>query len=374
MRKILSITLISLCFFSCKQKQAQEESLSVVSSITLYNHMDSMLNVGIGLGHQDDLSYGHMWYNEPGRSDVQQVTGRYPAVFGWDIGHLELGSEYNLDSVYFCKMKRYIREAHQMGAVNTISWHADNILTGGSTWDCDPASRVVASVLPGGQNHENFLGWLDKLADFFLDLKDDNGQQIPVVFRMYHEHNGGWFWWGGNQCTPEEYKQMWIMTFEHLRNTRQVQNLLYAYSPNAMQSEADFLERYPGDEYVDIIGFDCYANGENDDANPEKIAIQIEQYKKTLTTNLDIITAYAEKSGKIPAITETGMERIPYPFYFTDAVYNTIKDYKVSYVLFWRNAFDRPNHFYVPYPDGPGEEDFRSFVSKSKIVTINPKK
>ncbi|GHT75058.1 mannan endo-1,4-beta-mannosidase [Bacteroidia bacterium] len=378
---------MALCLFSCKQKPTQEAIILDISAVrpltdanatpetaVLYNRMDSLLNVGIMLGHQDDLAYGHTWYNEPGHSDVLGVTGRYPAIFGWEIGHIELGAEYNLDSIYFDNMKRYIREVHHLGGINTISWHGDNILTGGNAWDCDTLTRVVASLLPDGQNHDKFLGWLDKVADFFWDLKDDNGQLIPVMFRLYHEHSGSWFWWGNKQCTPEEYKKLWMMTVEYLRDTRQVHNLLYAYSPNYVQSEAEYLERYPGNEYVDILGFDCYANGENDNTNPEKIAFQINEYKKNMTTNLAILTAVAEKSGKIPAVTESGMESIPYPFFFSDAVYNTIKDYKISYILFWRNAPDRPRHFYVPYPGGASEVDFRSFVAKPKMITLNAHK
>ncbi len=80
---------------------------------------------------------------------------------------------------------------------------------------------------------------------------------------MYHEHTGAWFWWGGSeQCTPEEYKQLWTMTVDHLRNKKNVHNLLYAYSPSETKDETEFLERYPGDEYVDIVGYDCYATGE----------------------------------------------------------------------------------------------------------------
>jgi mannan endo-1,4-beta-mannosidase len=380
MKKTLLFLLILLNLFACKPKQAEvtttetttvrplADANATFETQMLYNKLDSLLNVGIMLGHQDDLAYGHGWYNEPGCSDVYDVTGQYPAVTGWEIGHIELGNEYNLDSVYFDNMKRYIREAHSRGAINTISWHGDNIVTGGSAWDC-AQDYVVKSILPKGENHEKFLAWLDKVADFFLDLKDDEGKLIPVMFRMFHEHTGGWFWWGSRQSTPDEYRQLWIMTLEYLRDTRNVHNILYSFSPSAVRDEAEYLERYPGNDYVDIIGFDCYANAENEEQNPEKTAQQIEWYKKGMTTNLDIVTAYARKAGKIPAIAETGMERLPYPTYFTDAVYNTIKDYKVSYVLFWRNAHDRPTHFYLPYSGGPGEADFRAFVAEPKILT-----
>ena len=375
----LFLILTIFCFVACKQKQTEESIVPVRPLVdpkatpetrSLYNRLDSLLQVGIMLGHQDDLAYGHTWYNEPGRSDVKESTGSYPAVFGFEIGHLELGRPYSLDSVYFDNIKRYVREAHQMGGIVTISWHGDNILTGGTAWDC-AQNNVVKSVLPGGENHEKFLVWLDRLADFFLDLKDDNGRLIPIIFRSYHEHTGAWFWWGSKQCTPDEYKQLWKMTVEYFRDTRQVHNLLYAFSPASVQTEAEYLERYPGGEYVDMLGFDCYANGESEAYDPAKVDQKIEQYKQTMKTNLDILTNIAAKAGKIPTITETGMERFGYPAYFTDAVYNTIKDYKVSYVLFWRNACDRPTHYYVAFPGCRNEEDFRAFVNKSQILMLH---
>jgi mannan endo-1,4-beta-mannosidase len=374
---------MALCLFACKPKQTQEvtattavspvhplvDSLATPETVALYNKMDSLLNVGIMLGHQDDLAYGHRWYNQPDSSDVNNVTGHYPAVIGLEIGKIELSTGFNLDSVYFHDMKQHIRKAHQLGAVNTISWHGDNIVTGGTAWDCDSLDKVVKSILPGGANHEAFLKRLDKVADFFLDLKDDNGKLIPVIFRTYHEHTGAWFWWGSKQCTADEYKLLWTMTVEYLRDTRNVHNLLYAISPAAVQTEEEYLSRYPGDKYVDIVGFDCYANGENESKTPEEVAAQIERYKPILKTNLDIITAYAKKAGKIPALTETGMEGLPYSTFFTDALYNTIKDYKISYVLFWRNAFNRSTHYYVPYVNGNGVDDFRAFVAEPKILT-----
>ncbi|MDR2057390.1 MAG: glycoside hydrolase family 26 protein [Dysgonamonadaceae bacterium] len=336
----------------------------------LHSRLLRLLDKGIMLGHQDGLAYGHNWYNEPNRSDIHDVTGKYPAVNGWDIGHIERGREYNLDSIYFENMKRYMQEGHNRGSINTVSWHSDNIVTGRNAWDCT-RNDVVKSVLPGGENHAKYLGWLDRIADFFLDLKDDEGNSLPIIFRMFHEHSGDWFWWGSKQSTPEEYKQLWITTVKYLRDTRNVHNLLYAFSPSETKNISEYMERYPGDDYVDIVGFDCYANGENEKQQPKKIFQQIEKYKKNLKINLDIITAYAEKSGKIPAITETGMEKIPYSEYFTDAVYNTIKDYKIAYILFWRNAYNRPSHFYVPYPGSPGEADFRTFSALPKILMGN---
>ena len=386
MKKVLLLSLIAFCLFSCNQKQATEQTLTPVrpiadanatpETVALYNRLDALLNVGIMLGHQDDLAYGMAgggWHNEPGRSDVKECTGKYPAVFGYEIGHLEIGAEYSLDSVYFKDMKRYIREGYQMGGINIISWHSNNPSTGGGSWDCDPENNVVKSILPGGENHEKFMGWLDILADFLLDLKDDNGTLIPVIFRPFHEHTGGWFWWGAKQCSPEEYIQVFKMTADYLRDVRNVHNLLYAYSPTLVLTEEKYLERYPGDEYVDIIGFDFYANYEGQKYNPETDYPTIENYKKLMRENLDILVKYSAKAGKIPAITETGMEGFGYEHYFTEALYDIIKDYsyRISFFHFWRNSPYKARHYYAGYPGCLHEEDFIAFVNLPRILMLN---
>jgi len=325
----------------------------------LFMNMKNQLDKGIMIAHQDDAAYGHDWYGKPGASDVKTVTGDYPAVTGWELGHIEIGAEYNLDSVYFTDMKRLIREVYKRGGINTISWHGDNIATGKTAWDC-AQDTVVKSILPGGSNHAKFLIYLDRLAAFFHDLKDENGEPIPVIFRMYHEHTGSWFWWGAKQCTPDEYNGLYRMTVKYLRDTKQVHNLLYAFSPADVATEKEYLLRYPGDEWVDVVGFDTYAFG-----TEQK---DLDVYKQKMTIGLSIVTKYAAKTGKIPVMAETGMEGIKLTDYFTKVLLPIIQPYKISYVLFWRNAFNKSTHFYVPYPGHASADDFKKFTETSGIL------
>lgn len=322
----------------------------------LYYRMVSLMDKGVMIGHQDALAYGFQNY-KPGASDVKKMTGDYPAVIGWDIGHLELGSDYNLDSVYFDTMVKYIRKTDLRGGITTVSWHCDNIMTGGSTWDCE-RNDVVRSVLPGQVNHEKFKQWLDRLAVFFKSLKNKNGEDIPVIFRLYHEHTGSWFWWGARQCTPQDYVAMWRMTVDYLRGSG-VHNLLIAYSPSGCSSIEEYLLRYPGDDYVDVTGFDIYQNGSD-----------TLSYRKAMETNIDIVTGYAGKSGKIPVISETGSESVRPDDYFTSVVYPLLENRRLSYILFWRNAYepDKPGHFFLPFKGHSAEDDFKEMVSFPRVL------
>lgn len=368
-KKLIIFSILCTAIMACKPQgktfsKQSIDSNATTETVALYNKLFEGMDKGIMLGHQDDLAYGHGWYKENGRSDVKDVTGDYPAVIGWELGHIEIGAEVNLDSIYFSDMKRYIEQTYKRGGITTASWHGDNIVTGNTAWDCAQDS-VVRSVLPEGINHAKYLTWLDRVADFFLDLKDDNGKAIPVIFRMYHEHTGDWFWWGAKQCTPEEYKKLWIMTVDYLRDTKKVHNLLYAYSPSETNDEAHFLERYPGDDYVDIVGYDCYV--------PGKDSASIESYKLAMERNLNTVTSYALKSGKLPTIGETGMDSIPDTTYFTQVVHPIISKYKIAWILFWRNAWERnsTHHYYVPFKGHPAENDFKQFVDQKNILMNN---
>lgn len=369
--KAIEILFLCLVMLSCKQKQDPINEHQPIDKqankevVELYNDLFTRMDTGVMIGHQDALAYGHDWYREDGRSDMKDVSGDYPAIVGWELGHLEIGADYNLDSVYFSDMKRYIKETHDRGGITAVSWHGDNIVTGNTAWDCDQDS-VVRTILPNGVNHEKYLTWLDRLSAFFSDLKDDKGVPIPLIFRMYHENTGAWFWWGSKQCTPEEYKQLWKMTVDYLKDKKNVHNLLYAYSPASdATNESEFLQRYPGDDYVDIIGYDCYVSGTDTTA--------IKEYVETMDRNLQIVTTYANKSGKLPIIGETGFESIPSTTYFSETVYPLISKYKIAWVLFWRNAWSptQRNHFYLPYKGQQSAEDFRKFTEFKNVLLNN---
>lgn len=331
---------------------------ATASTKALLSKMLQLQQTHILFGHQDDQAYGREWFNEPGRSDVLETAGDYPAVVGWELGDLELGNERNLDSVSFTDMKRYIREVHERGSINTISWHTNNIATGKSAWDCEQ-DTVVRSVLKGGVHHKAYLKYLDYLAAFFHDLRDKNGEAIPVIFRMFHEHSGAWFWWGAKQCTPEEYIQLYKMTVEYLRDTKKVHNLLYAYSPAEIRTPADFFERFPGDEWADIVGFDTYCRDQ---------AHEVENYKKHMKDGLELITNYAQKHNKVAVVAETGQEGIKITDYYTNILLKLIEPYKIGYVLLWRNAHEIPKHYYVPGPKHPAAADFIKFCNHPRIL------
>jgi len=247
-------------------KKATKETVSLFQS--LYN----LKNKGIMYGHQDDLMYGYTWWHEKDKSDTKNVAGDYPAVAGFELGHIELGNERSLDSVSFIQIAELIKVHYKRGGVITVSWHLNNPLTmqikdslsgwqHGTAWDVS-SKEVVSSILPGGKNHELFNIWLERLSAFFAELKDENGIAIPVIFRPFHEHSGSFFWWGTNLCSDLEYSSLWRYTVTFLRDKKNIHNILYAYNTDRVTSLEQYMRGYPGDDVIDMLSLDMYDRGE----------------------------------------------------------------------------------------------------------------
>jgi hypothetical protein len=328
----------------------------------LYHNLQKVLGEAVLFGHQDDLAYGIGWAYESGNSDVKKVTGDYPALYGWELGNLELDSAKNLDNVPFATMKQFIRDGYKQGSVISISWHANNPLTGKNAWD--PQAGTVASILEGGSKHALFITWLDKVADFLGDLKDEKGVAIPVLFRPWHELTGNWFWWCQNLCTPDEFKQLWKLTYDHLVNKRKLNNLLWVYNTADFNNTEQFLVRYPGNQFADVISFDAYQN-ENQISSVGNTFVQ------QVDARLSLLNTLADSLQKIPALAETGFEAIPQINWWTNDLLPLLNKHRVSYVLLWRNAGKMPGkekmHYYVPFEGDLSAKDFKAFVADPKI-------
>ncbi len=344
-----------LLFFFNMQAQQPCDPGATKKTKALLRNLHRISGKKIMFGHQDDLAYGVTWSREKGRSDVKETCGAYPAVFGWDLGNkFGPSHNYNIDSVNFADMRYWIREVYKMGGVSTLSWHLDNLTSGGSSWD---TARSVTHILPGGKDHTKLLEQLDYLAAFFKSLTTEGAvkRPIPVIFRPWHEHTGSWFWWGAQNCTTAEYQQLFRFTVDYLRREKGVHQVLFCYSPDVFQDQAHYLERYPGDDYVDIMGLDYYYRTEN-----------LQKINTDLPVKLKIVGDLAAAHGKCAAFTETGLETIPEEKWWTEMFLPNLENAPIAYVLVWRNA--RTNHHYAPYAGHPSTPDFVNFSKHRKMV------
>jgi mannan endo-1,4-beta-mannosidase len=363
------ITILLAAFFaiSCKTSQQAQNSATLpadknatAETAALYQNLFKAREKGYMFGHQDALAYGVNWRYEEGRSDVKDVTGDYPAVYGWDLGRIENNEDKDLDGVPFSKQREFVKQVYDRGGINTFSWHMNNPLSGKDAWD-NPEG-TVASILPGGAKHQVFKQWLDNAAAYFLTLKGSDGKLVPILFRPYHEFTGNWFWWCKNTTSPVQFKQLWKFTVEYFEG-KGVHNLLYVYNTSDanVQTEADFMEYYPGDEYVDMISFDIYQGG-GDGKKMDKFMADTHRI-------CQIMEKVGTQHNKLTAIAETGFEEIKYPTWWTETLKQSIGNAKISYVLVWRNHgwneyMNPPHmHYYAPYKGHQYEQDFIEFYN-----------
>ncbi len=284
------------------------------------------------------------------QSDVMNAVGELPGVFGWDTlslegkeppGTLSNSTQQNIDNLIVV-----MKKAYEEGGVLTLGTHLPNFVTGGNF--NDTKGKVVAAILPGGEKHEEYNDYLDMIADFANNLKTDDNTPIPVIFRPFHEQNGGWFWWGSPYRTKEQYIELYRYTVEYLRDVKNVHNFLYAYSPNSSfnDSESVYLETYPGDEFVDILGFDTYYNGSS--AGWFQGAVQ----------DAKLVAKLADAKDKVAAITEFGYSNLrptgTNDLNFFTKLLNALKSdpdaKRVAYMMTWANTGQ--TSFYVPYKNG----------------------
>ena len=354
----------------------------------LYRNMKSLVSVGTMFGAQSPTEYGLDIYMNGGvrwvddgsisHSDTELLAGSHPAVCGWDIGGIELGNSVNLDGESFTVIANHIQAAYRRGAINTISWHCANPW-GGNSWNTTPA---VYSIIPGGENHEMFKVWLDRVAGFIRGLETDEGDLIPIIFRPWHEHTGAGFWWGAGNTGSSDFAAMWQFTVEYLRDTKGLDNLLFAYSPDAVHFVWDtpgnyrtrYLDFWPGDSYVDVLGLDSYdAPGRN---------------YNTLTPALcQMIAGIAGEKGKIAALTECGLENnnpshwsdiagtadYNNQYWWTGMLYPAVHGNGISYALVWRDAGypSEGSHYFNAFRGSYSASDFLTFTEKEDILLEN---
>jgi mannan endo-1,4-beta-mannosidase len=322
----------------------------------LYANLYTLSQEHILFGHQHATEYGHGWRGDQDRSDVKSVTGSHPAIIGVDFSGLS-GRPDSLIEKEKTKLRENIAATYNRGGVTTISWHFTNPASaGGFYWKDSVSAPAVKLIIPGGSHHEKYKRILQDIADVVKSVKGKDGTVVPMIFRPYHEFDGDWFWWGRSHCTIDEFKSLWQFTVSYLRDSMLVHNLIYAFSPdNKFNSQEEYLERYPGNEWVDLVGIDNYGDWGRDGKYDVDAGVK----------KLKIVDEYAKKSGKLAAFTETGLESISNITWWTETLLKALKSAKLQlvYVLVWRNDERSPTHYYAPFPGQVSEKDFLQFYN-----------
>lgn len=345
-------------------------------TVALFYNLKRLARTKTAIGQQD--AFNGFYQDAGGDSDIKKNTGFDPAVLGSDFMFITDKNNNEQSNNWFYQQEQKIiadtKAAYAKGMINTFSWHLREPNKEESFYSADMTSAqkstAFRSILPSGANHEWYKKKLDKVANVISNLKGSNGELIPIIFRPFHEFDGSWFWWGADFCTPDEYKKAYQFTVDYLKNTKGVHNILYAYAPdNSYSKVEDYLIRYPGDKYVDVLGMDNYGDLNNGS----------DGYNRA-NAKLKMLSIAAGTRVKIAALTETGYQVTattpPINNWFSTNLYNVLHDNRtfdlqfntISYVMFWNNSKDG---YYVPNGTVSNASDFKTFAEKPRSALLN---
>lgn len=232
-------------------------------------------------------------YADEGRasSEYEKITaktGKTFAVLGLDMGNYSLGSKaHGAES----KTVEYAYDWYKnAGGIVQLCWHWTTpedyaVNAGDQPWYSSfykEGSKLDLDKIMNGEDdaaYQLLMDDIDNMANELARLRDAG---VPVLWRPLHEAAGGWFWWGN--CEPESYKKLWNIMYNKMTNEHNLTNLIWVWNG---QDPA----WYPGDETVDINGWDIYAGNHVDSSQSGRFD--------------DMATNYGTKT-KLIALTENG--------------------------------------------------------------------
>lgn len=177
---------------------------------------------------------------------VHDRTGHWPALIGVDYADFARGK-----LTHAAPNRTAIAYARQGGLVQ-VSAHLYNPAKADGGGLRDAGVDLAALLDTNSPTHARWLTELDELAAGLQELKEAG---VVVLWRPFHEMNGGWFWWGAKE--PEKFIRVWRQMFDYFTETKRLDNLLWVYGPNHGERTAAY---YAGDRYVDLVGLDAYTD------------------------------------------------------------------------------------------------------------------
>ena len=259
---------VEVSTFEYPEIKATQTDLTDIKAIdearSLFDYLNSVYGKHILSGQQEIYQYGPHGL-ETEFEYLNELTGHYPAIRGFDYGNFTCPAFGSDDG----STERVIDWVKNKGGIATSSWHINvpndmESFTIGSKIDWSKTSYNAKdndfspskAYTEGTKEYEYYRQALTTLAAEFNKLEEEG---IPVIWRPLHEAEGGggetgsWFWWGKEGSAV--YKELWKYTYKTLTEDFGCHNLIWEWNSYDFPTSANW---YPGDEYVDIIGYDKY--------------------------------------------------------------------------------------------------------------------
>jgi len=146
--------------------QSPVDSMLTNETRALWLNLNALRGKGILFGQQDANLVGVNWKYDENRSDIKDLTGTHPSLYGYELSGI--GNESNSDSIPFELIRKRMIEVFDRGGVNTITWHIHNPVTGGTAWD---VTNAVKLLLPDSVLNDYYKTELRKVGNFFSSLQ-----------------------------------------------------------------------------------------------------------------------------------------------------------------------------------------------------------
>ncbi len=199
---------------------------------------------------------------------IKAVTGELPAIRGLDFIHDDYDGVVERAKIW-----------RDQGGIVTICWHT------GVAENTYPASKEEHPdweklMTPGTEEWQLLHSRWDRAADALGKLQDE---EIPVLWRPFHEFDGGWFWWG--KRGGDSFRAIWKQMHDYFEKEHGLHNLVWV-----LGYADDVLPGWEVDPALfDIAGSDTY-RGET---------VHSQAYRRLKTLYPEKMLAFHE-CGQIP--------------------------------------------------------------------------
>lgn len=179
-------------------------------------------------------------------TNIFEKTGQWPALLGADY------ADFGRGGITWQAPNQAAIEYWKQGGLVTLSAHMYNPANPKGGGLRDSGVDLAELLKPGTETHDRWMRQLDQMAEGLKALRDAG---VVVLWRPFHEMNGGWFWWGAKD--PDTFIRVWRHMFAYYSKDKGLDNLLWVYGPNHGTNTAKY---YAGDHYVDLVGLDAYTD------------------------------------------------------------------------------------------------------------------
>jgi hypothetical protein len=227
------------------------DAQATLSTKGLFSYLVDQYGNKVLSGQQDDVEY------------VLEKTGKEPAIGSFDL------MDYSPSRVQFGTSPMRSSEAiidwakkGEGRGIISLLWHwnaptdlinkaPDQLWWRGFYTEATTFDLAAALADKNGARYQLLVSDIDAIA---LQLKKFQAADVPILWRPLHEAPGGWFWWGAKGAGP--FKELWQLMYNRLTHYHQLHNLIWVYTGTDTINP----DWYPGDQYVDIVGEDIYAD------------------------------------------------------------------------------------------------------------------